>query len=124
MTNKKDDIEAEIEKGKEDLREMLKEARDPEYEKNKQTYRFRVSKKYWDEVLAPLTGSELKVFLRYRIHANWQTGEALLGLRYIAKKEGLTKDTTNKARQTLVKKGYLTKTRKATRCFYYKILKI
>jgi len=116
--------EAAVKKATEDYRQMLKGSRDPESQEIKFLYRFRVSKKYWDEVLAPLPGSELKVFLRHRIHADWRTGEALLGDRYIAKKEGMDKETVNKARQRLVKKGYLVKTRKATRCFFYKILKI
>lgn len=124
MKNKINDVEASIKKSQEKYREMMREARDPEAFRSKNPYRFRVTKKYWDEILAPLTGSELKVFLRYRIHTNWETGEALLGLRFIAKKEGLALNTAKQARENLVKKEYLIKTSKASRCFFYKILKI
>lgn len=124
MTEKKDDVEADVKKSQESYRQLQRQTRDPESKKTEFPYRLRLGKTYLEEILAPLTGSELKVYLDYRSHANWVTGEAVRGVRKIATLHKLDKGTVLKARESLVKKGYLEKTRKAVRCSYYKVLKI
>ena len=129
------DGEARLRKAQENYREMLRKARDPEYQPKSGPYRpeyqpksgpyrLRVSKKHWENDLAVLTGNELKVYLHYRVNCDWETGISFVSARKMSQLLKLNRETILEAQKSLVKKGYLAKLERKGRTFSYKVLKI
>jgi len=116
--------EAAVRKSQEAYREMLRGARDPEGVRKTMPYRSFLSGKYWKRVLEPLTNLQKSIYLYYAIHCDYQTGEALISSRKLAEKCRTDKKNALRVRDELVKMGWLEKTRKASRCWYFKVLKI
>jgi len=122
MNNKKKDVEASVKKAQEKYRQMMREVRDPEYQKKSGPYRLRISKKHWENDLAVLTGNELKVYLHYRVNCDWETGLSFVSARKMSKLLNLNRETIVEAQKSLVKKGYLAKLERKSRTFSYKVL--
>jgi len=92
--------------------------------KSSQPYRLRIAREYWLKTLSELTANELKVFLHYRVHANWQTGEVFLSNRKASKNLKMSRNTFSTSLKSLERKGFIKRLQKRTRCFNYKIFKI
>jgi len=103
---------------------MQREVKNPEASKEKWLYRFRFSQKMWWDSMENLTQTERIVYLTYCSCADFKTGEAIISARKSGPKFKMKPHTFAAARNKLVEKGWLEKTRKASNCFYYKILKI
>lgn len=119
-----DEREASVKKSQEAYRQMMRQTKNPETSKEKWEYRFRFSQKMWWDKMADLTQSERMVYLTYCSCADFKTGEAIISARKTGPKFQMTPHTFCYARNSLVKKGWLLKTRKAPNCYFYKILKI
>ena len=101
---------------------MLREVSDPEYRTKSGPYRLRISKKHWENDLAVLSGTELKVYLHYRVNCDWETGVSFVSARKMSKLLKLNRETVLEAQKSLVKKGYLAKLERKSRTYSYKVL--
>ena len=116
------DGEARLRKAQENYHEILRKARNPEYQPKSGPYRLRVSKKHWENDLAVLSGNELKVYLHYRVNCNWETGVSFVSARKMSSLLQLNRETILEAQKNLVKKGYLAKLERKSRTYSYKVL--
>ena len=119
-----DEVEASMKKSHEAYLEMIKQSSNPEIQKGHQQNRWRFSQKMWYKVMAELTQTERIVYLCYCACADFDTGEAILSARNQGPLMKMEPRTFCKARENLIKKGFLEKTKKDIHCDYYKILKI